>query len=291
VVAAALALAAAASWGVGDFIGGIKSRGLAPIAVLVVGGLATLAHVRDGVNVRADEDLAFFGPLGGVLVLPLVVRTLAAHVRRRRVDVRAVALAAALPLFVVELALAYRYNDWIGRFMVVPVALTAPLVASAYSARRLAAGLVAVAGLSLFATIAFNEQKPVGLAGTRPVWELGRDRVETIGRPRLGPVVRLVNRRLPARTKLGLVLGADDWSYPFYGASLERRIVYLRSRGALAAARRAGIADVLFARGKAPRASSSWTVVAIGRSGWKLASARPDVREAIAVRTPSRRAR
>lgn len=34
--AAALALAAAASWGVGDFIGGVKSRGLSPFAVLVV---------------------------------------------------------------------------------------------------------------------------------------------------------------------------------------------------------------------------------------------------------------
>ncbi len=34
--AAALALAAAVSWGIGDFIGGLKSRGLAPIAVLVV---------------------------------------------------------------------------------------------------------------------------------------------------------------------------------------------------------------------------------------------------------------
>jgi drug/metabolite transporter (DMT)-like permease len=36
VVAAALALAAAVSWGIGDFLGGLKSRTLRPIAVLVV---------------------------------------------------------------------------------------------------------------------------------------------------------------------------------------------------------------------------------------------------------------
>jgi len=36
VFAAALALAAAASWGVGDFLGGLKSRTLHPIAVLIV---------------------------------------------------------------------------------------------------------------------------------------------------------------------------------------------------------------------------------------------------------------
>ena len=43
---AALALAAAASWGVGDFLGGLKSRSLSPIAVLIVAqpiGLALLA--------------------------------------------------------------------------------------------------------------------------------------------------------------------------------------------------------------------------------------------------------
>ena len=34
--AAALALAAAVSWGVGDFLGGVKSRTLRPIAVLIV---------------------------------------------------------------------------------------------------------------------------------------------------------------------------------------------------------------------------------------------------------------
>jgi drug/metabolite transporter (DMT)-like permease len=36
VLAAAFALAAAASWGIGDFLGGLKSRSLRPIAVLVV---------------------------------------------------------------------------------------------------------------------------------------------------------------------------------------------------------------------------------------------------------------
>jgi drug/metabolite transporter (DMT)-like permease len=36
VFAAALALAAAASWGVGDFLGGLKSRSLRPVAVLIV---------------------------------------------------------------------------------------------------------------------------------------------------------------------------------------------------------------------------------------------------------------
>jgi drug/metabolite transporter (DMT)-like permease len=36
VVAAVLALAAAVSWGIGDFLGGLKSRSLRPVAVLIV---------------------------------------------------------------------------------------------------------------------------------------------------------------------------------------------------------------------------------------------------------------
>jgi drug/metabolite transporter (DMT)-like permease len=46
VLAAVLALAASVSWGVGDFLGGLKSRTLAPIAVLAVAqpvGLAAIA--------------------------------------------------------------------------------------------------------------------------------------------------------------------------------------------------------------------------------------------------------
>jgi drug/metabolite transporter (DMT)-like permease len=45
-LSAALALAAAASWGVGDFFGGLKSRSLNPVAILIVAqpiGLALLA--------------------------------------------------------------------------------------------------------------------------------------------------------------------------------------------------------------------------------------------------------
>ena len=43
--AAALALAAAASWGVGDFLGGLKSRSLSPIAVLIAAQPVGLAFV------------------------------------------------------------------------------------------------------------------------------------------------------------------------------------------------------------------------------------------------------
>lgn len=52
--AAALALAAAASWGVGDFFGGLKSRSLNPIAVLIVAQPIGLTLLAIWVAVRGE---------------------------------------------------------------------------------------------------------------------------------------------------------------------------------------------------------------------------------------------
>ncbi|HKA27335.1 MAG TPA: hypothetical protein VKD88_08175, partial [Gaiellaceae bacterium] len=51
---AALALAAAASWGVGDFLGGLKSRSLSPIAILIVAQPIGLALLAIWVAVRGE---------------------------------------------------------------------------------------------------------------------------------------------------------------------------------------------------------------------------------------------
>jgi drug/metabolite transporter (DMT)-like permease len=53
-LAAALALAAAASWGVGDFLGGLKSRSLSPIAVLIVAQPIGLTLLAIWVAVRGE---------------------------------------------------------------------------------------------------------------------------------------------------------------------------------------------------------------------------------------------
>jgi drug/metabolite transporter (DMT)-like permease len=51
---AALALAAAASWGVGDFLGGLKSRSLSPIAILIVAQPIGLTLLAIWVAVRGE---------------------------------------------------------------------------------------------------------------------------------------------------------------------------------------------------------------------------------------------
>jgi len=62
VLAAALALAAAASWGVGDFFGGLKSRSLNPVAVLIVAQPIGLTLLGVWVAVRGQ------GPPGSAVL-------------------------------------------------------------------------------------------------------------------------------------------------------------------------------------------------------------------------------
>ncbi|MDX6514809.1 MAG: hypothetical protein QOH73_475 [Gaiellaceae bacterium] len=247
---------------------------LSPVLVVAVTALERAAGIHKTVNVRSNEDFAFFGPIGAFLVVPVVLITLVSFARGRA-GRREAALAAAVPIFVLELAFVYANNDWIGRFMIVPIALVAPLLAAVYPARRLVAGAVVVALVTLFTTIAFNEQKPLGLAGSTPVWSLSRAQVEALNRPRMAFIIDVVDRTVPRRGRLGVVFGPDDWSYPFYGAKLQRRVVYLRPGDALAAASRTGVRDVLFARGRAPHPlPPGWDGRSLGRTGWVLAARR-----------------
>ena len=90
------------------------------------------------VGQSSSEDISYFGPLGVLLVLPLSLGfTVATIVRRERWE--RLALAVALPLTELEIALTYRYNLWLGRFLITPVLLTMPLAAVLYRRRALAA--------------------------------------------------------------------------------------------------------------------------------------------------------
>jgi hypothetical protein len=151
-------------------------------------------------------------------------------------------LALSLPLFVVGVALAYRYNMWIGRFMVLPVALTMPLAAWLYSWRLASTLAVALACVFLPLAEVRNQLHPAPDA-----WRMSRVDGQTIIWPRLRPVIRAVDARVPADARLGYVLGSDDWSYPLYGPTLERRLEQLPRRRTLAVARRRGLSWVVVA--------------------------------------------
>ena len=122
------------------------------------------------VNRRAHEDFAYFGPLVALVLLP-VCAVCAFCGLRGGGDRRRAALALGLPLFVVTMSLTYKYNPFLGRFLVIPVVLSLPLVAVVLRYRAAAAGVAALAAASLVVVHAHNELKPFG---DDPIWTLDR---------------------------------------------------------------------------------------------------------------------
>jgi Glycosyltransferase family 87 len=215
-------------------------------------------------NDRANEDVSYFGPLGALLLVPLLLGYCGAFVLRRTSRAKA-ALALALPLFAVELALTYKYNEWLGRFMLVPVALGAALVARVY-AMRLLAGLFAAFGVVFLAfALVHNERKPLD------IWS--RSRVEAQELALRGgatdPSQRAIAALIPEGARVGVLLGDEDWDYPLYGPHLSRRLVTLPADDPLAAARALGLRWVAIGNVQMT-GSHEWSGVRFPGTNWDL---------------------
>ena len=92
----------------------------------------TSAHFTWQVNRDVNEDFSGFGPLGLLLLAASFATIVAA---RRTGDRRRLVLALALPLTITGIALTAKYNPWLSRFLLVPVAVTAPLLAAFFRRR------------------------------------------------------------------------------------------------------------------------------------------------------------
>jgi hypothetical protein len=174
-------------------------------------------------NTWPNEDRSYFGLLGLFLVLPLAFGYSGAFVLRRTSAARGL-FGLALPLYTLALALGYTYNAWIGRFMLIPVALVMPLAARLYPFRLLAVVATVVAVGTLGVTHAYNVLKPTGLAGGNPVWTMSRAEAQTLADPSVGTAMATLDRSVPAEARIALVLGGNEWDYPVYGPKLERRV-------------------------------------------------------------------
>ncbi len=242
---------------------------------------STATRFRYGVNGMADEDISYFGPLGPALLLPFAALPAVNWLRGRRDGVQ-VLLGATLFLFIVELAVVYKYNAWIGRFVTLPSALCAPLLAVAYKRRALAGGAVIIGVLSLALAHAFNVNKPAGLEAA-PIWSLPRSATVSIS-SFVGPrMASSVSDALQGRGRIGAVMGPEDPSYMLYGSDFRRTVVYLPRRDPFAEAERRGLTTILF--GDVPKPSSRlastsrWHFVRLGY--WLLATrgSTPPLRE------------
>jgi dolichyl-phosphate-mannose-protein mannosyltransferase len=231
---------------------------------------ATQTHFDFRTNSRVNEDVSWFGPLGFLLVLPLAAGFLVAG-GLRRAHPAAAALAAAVPVYAIALALGFRYNLWLGRFMITPVALTMPLAAVVYRSRPVAAAFAVVGVLGLYDAHVKNETKPSGRDERPAALTLRRAEAQTILRPDMLEVIDAVERFVPATAQLGTVLSFDDWDYPLYSSRLTRRVVVLPPGNVLAVAEGRHIDSVLLDRDAArPPPRATWTRIDFHESRWTL---------------------
>jgi hypothetical protein len=223
-------------------------------------------------NTLANEDISYFGPLGVLLVLPLSALFVIAGAMLRTSRLRFL-LALGLPIFVLELALLYSYNAFVGRFLLIPVALTMPLAAWLRPYRFLSGALAATGIVALAFCLTLNHTKPTGVDGSASVWSLGRAQAQSITRGEMRDALVWVDRKLPPRASVGVLLAADDWDYPLYGPRLGRTLVPLPDRQPLREARRLGLRwAVLSGLRTGVVSDAGWKAVAFPSASWTVLS-------------------
>jgi len=258
---------------------------LSPMLVLL--GAALARHVVNAIvpdtvgtpNHRSSEDFSAFGPLGPIVLVAGIMLAAVPFARRRDHPDR-LALAASLPLFLTILALTSRYNPWLSRFLIVPVALTVPLAAPLFRRHATALAVVAVAAVSLGLTLGRNELKPLHSRFGRP-WSLNWVEAAALTfRPAAAAAASDLQRTLPKNACVGVAVGSDDPSYLVYGPALSHHVVYLPLERTPDAAGRAALRYVVVDTSTVPAtalAAAGWDVRPLSgrfkrRPFWSLAT-------------------
>jgi hypothetical protein len=218
------------------------------------------------------EDFAYFGVLGPFLLLVAIA---ALRPRAARAHPPRAALGAALFLFIALIAASYRFNDFVGRFVLVGVVMCAALVAGVYRWRPVAAGVALVALGTLLVAALENQLKP---AKMKP-WSLSYSQVLDLQawQRGIGEGVDALNRVVPDDGCLGALLGGDDAAYPLFGPHVQRRITYVAQPPA-GGALKTRLASVVVGPGDAAvKLGPEWHVTSLG-GYWRLAVRAGDAR-------------
>jgi hypothetical protein len=140
------------------------------------------------------------------------------------------ALALSFPFGVVAVACLYRYDPWLARLLLVPAALSAPLLAPLFRYRRLALGLAVSA--SLWVGVLHLYHGRVQVADGDPFWRMSRNEQTALaGEERLIEGLDRLDTLLPGRGCVAVALRVNDPVSPIAGPGLERHLLFLPTSG------------------------------------------------------------
>jgi len=227
-------------------------------------------------NRTASEDYSAFGPIGIVAILGVSVLTIWDTVRGRA-DLRQLALALAFPVFFVLVSLYLVFNIFVTRFLLVPVALTAPLFARLFKGRAEIAAYLAAATIVGGLVIVHDRSKALAAPGPAP-WNMSQVRaLESAGVPHVAQAAGALQRLVPPHACVGAILGRSEPAYLLAGSNFGRKVVYMSVNGPLVqTAQRNGLFYVVISNGVNRHAfdqfrEAGWRIRLLGRY-WILAS-------------------
>ena len=193
---------------------------------------------------------------------------------RRRADARHLALACALPCFLVLISATTTWTPLLIRFFVVPAALAAPLLAWLVPGRAAIAAYAVVAALTVSLTVVHDQAKPLSSPyGFGRAWNLSQElALTTNSRPDYAGEVAGLDLAVPSGC-LGAVVRESDPVYLLYGSHFQRHVVYLPQGNPATPADAKGLTDVVVNTILGPSADvlakDGWTVRPIG-GNWLL---------------------
>jgi hypothetical protein len=218
-----------------------------------------------GLNNAADESASAFGPVGGVVLLAVPMCIVVAAIVRK-IDRRQLALAAAFPTFLVLLALVSKPNPWLARFLLIPAALTAPLLAGLFRGRATTFAYLVVGVAVIALGITRLDTKRLFSSYGAP-WDLTQ--TAAIAEADQVPASRALagyDAAVPANAAVGAVLSDGDPSFLLGGEDMKRTVVYLPLDGVARAAAGSALRYVVIADQPLERPAAA----ALARAGWTV---------------------
>ena len=223
--------------------------------------LSVSAPYENGANRTANEDYSAFGPVGAVMLLGTSLLAIGLYIARK-LDLRYLALALSLPVFLLLIGLDLSYNAFLSRFLLIPAFLAAPLFGLVLSSRAATASLLAAAAVAGVWTLADDHAKPLS---SRPWQATEAAALKPIKWNPIARVYPAFAAAVPGRACVGAVVDGDEPSYLLWGPRLTRRVVYLPAADAYNGALRHGLFYVVISD-----ASDAPVADQFAQQGWKV---------------------
>ena len=237
------------------------------------------ANLNETYTRFANEDYSAYGPVGIVALLAAAVLAIVGYVRGRA-DMRHLALATALPVFLVLVSAGSVWVPFLIRYFLLPAVLTAPLMALLLRRRTVAAAWLVVTAFAIGFTIAKDQPKPfTSPYGYGHPWNFSAEEALSENSDSgWADALRAYRADVPAEACVGVAVYANEPTYLLFGPHFKHHLVFLAPEGAdpLSVAR-TDILSYVVVSSSVPQAivqqfqAAGWTTRPLGAT-WSLLS-------------------